>query len=172
MSDSDDVPLAKRVAARPAAAPAAAKRKVTTSAPAPTAKKAKVAAPNKMPSSAKPKQKSSKTVVEEEDDEDDDEAALKQLLKTRKGVCRPQSTLPVFPKLKCYAQAKSVWTTLSHQGVTFPPPYVPHGVKLLYESVPIDLSPEEEEVRPPASSFFSVLMSLPCCFRPQRFSPR
>jgi hypothetical protein len=25
------------------------------------------------------------------------------------------------------------WTTLSHNGVNFPPPYVPHGVKMLYD---------------------------------------
>ena len=31
--------------------------------------------------------------------------------------------------------------------MTFPPAYVPHGVKLVYDSKPVDLSPEEEEVR-------------------------
>ena len=45
------------------------------------------------------------------------------------------------------AQAKKVWETLEHCGVTFPPPYEPHGVKLLYAGAPVDLSPEEEEVR-------------------------
>jgi hypothetical protein len=45
------------------------------------------------------------------------------------------------------AQAKKVWDTLKHRGVTFPPPYVPHGVKLLYDGEEVDLSPEEEEVR-------------------------
>ena len=44
-------------------------------------------------------------------------------------------------------QAKTVWKTLSHQGVTFPPAYVPHGVKLLYNGAPVDLSPDEEEAR-------------------------
>ena len=46
-----------------------------------------------------------------------------------------------------HAQAKQVWKTLEHHAVTFPPAYVPHGVKLLYDSKPVDLSPEEEEVR-------------------------
>ena len=40
-----------------------------------------------------------------------------------------------------------MWTTLEHNAVTFPPAYVPHGVKLVYDSKPVDLSPEEEEVR-------------------------
>jgi DNA topoisomerase-1 len=44
-------------------------------------------------------------------------------------------------------QAKKVWDTLEHRGVTFPPAYQPHGVKLLYDGKPVDLSPEEEEVR-------------------------
>ena len=47
------------------------------------------------------------------------------------------------------SQAKQVWKTLEHHAVTFPPAYVPHGVKLLYDSKPVDLSPEEEEVRLP-----------------------
>ncbi len=40
-----------------------------------------------------------------------------------------------------------MWDTLEHCGVTFPPAYVPHGVKLLYDGKPVNLSPEEEEVR-------------------------
>jgi DNA topoisomerase-1 len=38
------------------------------------------------------------------------------------------------------------WTTLVHNGVIFPPPYKPHGVKILYKGKPIDLTPEQEEV--------------------------
>ena len=43
-----------------------------------------------------------------------------------------------------------MWQTLSHQGVTFPPPYEPHGVKMLYNGVPVNLSPAEEEARAPS----------------------
>ncbi|RWW33666.1 hypothetical protein GW17_00001621 [Ensete ventricosum] len=39
------------------------------------------------------------------------------------------------------------WTTLEHNGVIFPPPYKPHGVKMLYNGQPVDLTPEQEEVR-------------------------
>ncbi|KAL8128061.1 hypothetical protein AgCh_014853 [Apium graveolens] len=38
------------------------------------------------------------------------------------------------------------WTTLVHSGVIFPPPYKPHGVKMLYKGKPVDLTPEQEEV--------------------------
>ncbi|KEH16475.1 putative DNA topoisomerase [Medicago truncatula] len=38
------------------------------------------------------------------------------------------------------------WTTLVHNGVIFPPPYQPHGVKILYKGKPVDLTPEQEEV--------------------------
>mmetsp|Transcript_6034 Transcript_6034/g.8920 ORF Transcript_6034/g.8920 Transcript_6034/m.8920 type:complete len:137 (+) Transcript_6034:5-415(+) len=38
------------------------------------------------------------------------------------------------------------WTTLEHKGVTFPPPYQPHGVPVLYKNEPVVLSAQEEEV--------------------------
>ena len=50
----------------------------------------------------------------------------------------------------CVAQAddKSVkWDTLRHNGVLFPPEYTPHGIKMLYDGHPVDLNPEQEEVR-------------------------
>ncbi|KAL9556926.1 hypothetical protein MBANPS3_001637 [Mucor bainieri] len=46
------------------------------------------------------------------------------------------------------------WTTLQHNGVMFPPEYVPHGVKMKYDGQPITLSPEAEEV----ASFFAALL--------------
>jgi DNA topoisomerase-1 len=41
---------------------------------------------------------------------------------------------------------KKKWTTLKHNGVMFPPPYVPHKVPLLYEGQTVELDPENEEV--------------------------
>ncbi|XP_062024228.1 DNA topoisomerase 1 alpha-like [Rosa rugosa] len=38
------------------------------------------------------------------------------------------------------------WTSLVHNGVVFPPPYEPHGVKMLYNGKPVDLTTEQEEV--------------------------
>ena len=37
------------------------------------------------------------------------------------------------------------WRTLEHNGVIFAPPYEPHGVKMLYNGKPIELSPVAEE---------------------------
>ncbi|KAL9679527.1 hypothetical protein QQ045_017392 [Rhodiola kirilowii] len=38
------------------------------------------------------------------------------------------------------------WSTLVHNGVIFPPPYKPHGIKMLYKGKAVDLTPEQEEV--------------------------
>lgn len=38
------------------------------------------------------------------------------------------------------------WKTLEHGGVLFPPEYTPHGIKMKYDGVPVDLTPEQEEV--------------------------
>ncbi|KAI9349575.1 hypothetical protein BDR26DRAFT_891668 [Obelidium mucronatum] len=38
------------------------------------------------------------------------------------------------------------WKTMSHNGVVFPPAYVPHGIKMKYDGVPITLEPDSEEV--------------------------
>jgi len=38
------------------------------------------------------------------------------------------------------------WLKLEHNGVLFPPPYQPHGVRLLYNGKPVDLTPQQEEV--------------------------
>lgn len=43
---------------------------------------------------------------------------------------------------------KKKWTTLVHNGVTFPPSYQPHGINMLYKGKPVSLSPEQEEVTP------------------------
>ncbi|GAU47996.1 hypothetical protein TSUD_404730 [Trifolium subterraneum] len=38
------------------------------------------------------------------------------------------------------------WTTLVHNGIIFPPPYKPHGIKILYKGKPVTLTPDQEEV--------------------------
>jgi DNA topoisomerase I len=38
------------------------------------------------------------------------------------------------------------WTTLVHNGGIFPPPYKPHGVKILFKGKPVTLTPEQEVV--------------------------
>ncbi|KAK4684184.1 DNA topoisomerase I, partial [Tremellales sp. Uapishka_1] len=48
------------------------------------------------------------------------------------------------------------WTTLEHQAVLFPPPYVPlpKGVRMRYDGVPLTLPPESEEV----AGFFAAMI--------------
>ena len=35
------------------------------------------------------------------------------------------------------------WDTLVHAGVLFPPEYEPHGVRMLYEGKPVELTAEQ-----------------------------
>lgn len=37
------------------------------------------------------------------------------------------------------------WLTMEHAGVSFPEPYVPHGIKMRYQGEPVDLTPLQEE---------------------------
>lgn len=37
------------------------------------------------------------------------------------------------------------WVTMEHAGVSFPEPYVPHGIKMKYDGKPVDLTPLQEE---------------------------
>lgn len=56
------------------------------------------------------------------------------------------------------------WTTLVHNGVIFPPSYQSHGVKMLYNGKPVDLTPEQEEVSipPPPLSLSHTRTHLLC----------
>ncbi|EPY28663.1 DNA topoisomerase I [Strigomonas culicis] len=45
------------------------------------------------------------------------------------------------------------WDTLVHNGVLFPPEYVPHGIPILYEGKTFVMTPEEEEV----ATMFAVM---------------
>lgn len=45
------------------------------------------------------------------------------------------------------------WSTMEHSGVSFPEEYQPHGVKMLYDGEPVDLTPAQEE----AATFFAAM---------------
>ena len=45
------------------------------------------------------------------------------------------------------------WSQMEHAGVSFPDPYVPHGVPLSYDGVEVRLTPSEEE----AATFFAAM---------------
>ncbi|KAI0244736.1 DNA topoisomerase 1 [Massospora cicadina] len=46
------------------------------------------------------------------------------------------------------------WETLEHNGVLFPPDYVPHGIKMKYDGKPVALPPAAEEV----AGFYAALL--------------
>jgi hypothetical protein len=49
------------------------------------------------------------------------------------------------------------WQTLEWPaGPKFPPAYKPHGVKLIYDGEPVDLTPDQEEV----ASFYASLLDV------------
>lgn len=59
--------------------------------------------------------------------------------------------------------SKRKWETLEHAGVLFPPDYVAHGVKMLYDGKPVDLTPEQEEI----ATFFAVMKETEYVGKPQ-----
>ncbi|KAJ3222208.1 DNA topoisomerase 1 [Clydaea vesicula] len=46
------------------------------------------------------------------------------------------------------------WQTLEHSGPLFPPPYEPHGVKMKYDGVEVELKKDSEEV----ATFFAAIL--------------
>ncbi len=76
----------------------------------------------------------------------------------------PKIPLSIDPFLQGGEDKSLKWETLEHSGVLFPPDYTPHGVKMLYDGEPVDLTPEQEEVQPsfrPQHAFDEVsLMQL------------
>ncbi|CAL0328076.1 unnamed protein product [Lupinus luteus] len=119
--------------------------------------------------------------VEEEEDDDDDipfSQRMKKLsesssLKKSKNVIKVNkaglsfkkqaTTFKKFSNNSEYSKSTKIlpssgdgqkkWTTLVHNGVIFPPPYQPHGVKMLYKGKPVVLTPEQEEV----ATMFAVM---------------
>jgi DNA topoisomerase-1 len=132
-------------------------------------KKAKT--PDAVTSSTKPKKKRVK--LEEDDNSDDDFKVKKKKKKVKikkatksevKKEGKTKST-PTPKALKKMERAERIthamqaflwwdapdppkgyqWATMEHAGVSFTDPYQPHGVKMLYDGQPLDLSPVEEE---------------------------
>jgi DNA topoisomerase-1 len=139
-SDSDDdVPLAKKKApAKKAPAKKPKKEESDSDAPLakkPAAKKGKAAAtPVK-----KGKGKFKKEETEQDLDAEDEEEEYRWWEDTAKG------------------DGTKKWDTLEHNGVVFPPEYVPlpKHVKLVYDGVPVSLQPEAEE----AASFYGGMLN-------------
>jgi DNA topoisomerase-1 len=100
-------------------------------------KKAKIKKEDNVNGDKKPKAK-----VKKEDSGDRKPKALKKLEKTERLQYGMQSFLwweAHDPPPGCQ------WDTMEHAGVSFPEPYVTHGVKMLYDGKPVDLTPIQEE---------------------------
>ncbi|XP_020164565.1 DNA topoisomerase 1 beta-like [Aegilops tauschii subsp. strangulata] len=75
------------------------------------------------------------------------------LKKARPSDASDSSSVESEPKDEPEHDGRKKWSTLVHNGVVFPPPYKPHGVKMLYNGQPVDLTPEQEEV----ATMFAVM---------------
>eukprot|EP00455_Lapot_gusevi_P049775 TRINITY_DN7119_c0_g1_i7.p1 TRINITY_DN7119_c0_g1~~TRINITY_DN7119_c0_g1_i7.p1 ORF type:complete len:781 (-),score=283.39 TRINITY_DN7119_c0_g1_i7:51-2393(-) len=60
-------------------------------------------------------------------------------------------------------QGDQMWQTLKHNGVIFPPPYEPHGVKMKYDGREIELTPEQEEV----ATWYAAKLESPHVAKPK-----
>jgi DNA topoisomerase-1 len=133
----DDVPLAKKKA--PAKkAPAKKLKKEESDSDAPLAKKP---AAKKTKAAVTPAKGKAKTKEEKEQDQaaEDEEEEYRWWEDTAKG------------------DGSKKWDTLEHNGVVFPPEYVPlpKNVKLIYDGIPVTLQPEAEE----AATFYGSMLN-------------
>ncbi|KAL8481026.1 hypothetical protein ACS0TY_027533 [Phlomoides rotata] len=134
----------------------------------------------------KNKESSIKAEMKEEDDEDHipisqrlkktpssdkKSASVKKMIKPKNAWDNNKKSKK-FMKNSKYSKSSKVppssgegqkWTTLEHNGVIFPPPYKPHGVKMLYKGKPVDLTPEQEEV----ATMFAVMLDTEYMNKPQ-----
>ncbi|KAJ8437359.1 hypothetical protein Cgig2_023464 [Carnegiea gigantea] len=92
---------------------------------------------NKAASGSKPVQKKKVAKV--------DASKLKKVNKKSKKIIKKSKYSRSSKELPNSGDGQK-WTTLVHNGVSFPPPYKPHGIKILYDGKPVNLTPEQEEV--------------------------
>ena len=112
------------------------------------------------------------------DSDSDDEIIVKKTKKPSATRKRKSSNPPVTPKKRKLIKEESTsninesddamdmdqlldeddgvkWQTLEHQGVYFPPEYIPHGIPLIYNNVQVRLKPNSEEV----ATFFAGVIN-------------
>lgn len=82
----------------------------------------------------------------------------KKLKKTASRKLKISKTSKVSPE----TGSEKKWTTFEHNGVMFPLPYKPHGIKMLYNGSPVDLTPEQEEV----ATMFAVMKDTDYASKP------
>eukprot|EP01023_Acetabularia_acetabulum_P003278 TRINITY_DN11384_c0_g4_i1.p1 TRINITY_DN11384_c0_g4~~TRINITY_DN11384_c0_g4_i1.p1 ORF type:complete len:608 (+),score=115.57 TRINITY_DN11384_c0_g4_i1:1-1824(+) len=79
------------------------------------------------------------------DDEDDDGDTSTGRRRTRSSRSMKKSVSQSRSK-KSKQDKEPKWNTLVHCGVIFPELYTPHGVRMLYNGKPVDLTADQEEV--------------------------
>ncbi|XP_048327556.1 DNA topoisomerase 1 alpha-like isoform X1 [Ziziphus jujuba] len=80
-------------------------------------------------------------------------SSSKKITKKNKKAAKNSKYSKSTKLLPSSGDGQKKWTTLVHNGVIFPPPYAPHGVKMLYNGKPVELTPEQEEV----ATMFAVM---------------
>ncbi|KAH7408345.1 DNA topoisomerase 1 [Phaeosphaeria sp. MPI-PUGE-AT-0046c] len=142
-SSDDDVPLAKKKAPvkKAPAKKANGVKKEESDSDAPLAKK-QAAKKVKAKTAATPVKKA-KTKTKEEDDQDREAEEEEEEYRWWEDTAKGDGT--------------KKWDTLEHNGVVFPPEYVPlpKHVKLVYDGVPVTLQPEAEE----AATFYGGMLN-------------
>ncbi|KAG5409224.1 hypothetical protein IGI04_005543 [Brassica rapa subsp. trilocularis] len=138
--DDDDVPISKRLKSESSSSKvSAAKPKAVKGNPSSSAAKKKVTKVVSPPSRTRTVNKNSKKVT-------------KDSKYSSSSKSSPSSS-----------DGQTKWTTLEHNGVIFPPPYKPHGIKILYMGKPVDLTIEQEEV----ATMFAVMKETDYYTKPQ-----
>lgn len=159
----DDVPMANLKKKKPNKATEDNKKKTKKPAAVPDV----VASKSKSGSSGAAKKPKAKRKVEAEDDNDDEDRKppSKKKIKVEETTSGAGATPTKQKELKRLDKAERMqyamqaflwwdapepppgcqWVTMEHTGVSFPEPYVPHGVKMLYDGKPVDLTPIQEE---------------------------
>ncbi|GFR41105.1 hypothetical protein Agub_g1750 [Astrephomene gubernaculifera] len=169
MSDSeDDVPLMQRAAApsaksTPKTAPKAA-AKPAAARPQSNGRKAASKKPEtEDEDDVESEEPASSSESEEESDSDSDvPLASRRKSKSPSGGAKRKRATPKRESASAKRSKREpgssktgqvMWKTLRHCGVLFPPEYEPHGVKMLYDGRPVDLTPDQEEV----ATMFAVM---------------
>ena len=98
-------------------------------------------------------------------------SSFKKTTKKSKKVVKNSKYIRSTKMTPSSGDGQKKWTTLVHNGVIFPPPYQSHGVKMLYNGKPVDLTPEQEEVSIPPPPLSLSLTHTPALPSSLIFSP-
>ena len=101
-----------------------------------------LSSPAKAGSSSKPPPPKKKAKPSRDDDDDSDDGAPGG----SGGGGKKWFEGGIDPEEVEWKRGGKKWRTLEHAGVIFPPLYEPHGIKLVYDGKPVELTTDQEEV--------------------------